>query len=79
MLSWAALELKHGEGILTSNLSWLVEILAARDFPLERLTRSLEISAEVVTGQLGPQAEDLGRTLLGGAGQVRELQGDREK
>lgn len=43
ILAWALL----GPEVLEPNVAWLAGVLAARDFPLERLRRDLEIAAEV--------------------------------
>ncbi len=74
LLSWAALEVKYQEGILPANLSWLTEVLAARDFPLERLALSLELSAEVACEQLGPPASALVEALREGSEQVKKIE-----
>jgi hypothetical protein len=49
ILAWALL----GQQVLEINVAWLAGVLAARDFPLDRLRRDLEIAAEVC-----PQAAD---------------------
>ncbi|MGD0167239.1 MAG: hypothetical protein ABSC51_08120 [Gaiellaceae bacterium] len=76
LLSWAALEIRYEGGVLPANLSWLAQVLAARDFPLERLARSLEITAEVASERLGPKASAFAGALLAGSGQVKKLQSD---
>jgi hypothetical protein len=49
-------------------------VLEARDFPLERLARGLDISAVVVTEQFaGPARALLAETLTGAATYVRSL------
>ena len=48
ILKWVALALKVGEDYLERQIVWLAGILEARDFPLERLARNLEIAADVV-------------------------------
>ena len=52
ILNWAFLE-QRGYVDLAEQLAWLARVLAARDFPLERLARNLEIAAEVVEAARG--------------------------
>lgn len=54
ILNWAVLA-QAGYVDLDSELAWLARVLAARDFPLERLARDLEIAAEVMRERLGDQ------------------------
>lgn len=71
ILNWAALAVR-GWVDLDKELSWLARVLKARDFPLERLARDLEIASEVVSERLGAEAgSDLAATLLHGAQLVR--------
>ncbi|HKP91311.1 MAG TPA: hypothetical protein VJT75_15210 [Thermoleophilaceae bacterium] len=61
ILNWAVLS-REGHVDLESELAWLARVLAARDFPLERLARNLEIAADVVRERLGAHravADDL--------------------
>ena len=51
ILSWAA------EGELGANVEWLARVLAARDFPLERLVRALQIAADMLHAELGGPSE----------------------
>ena len=60
LLNWAVIE-SNGDGGFERKLAWLAGVLEARDFPLERLVRDLEIAAQVVG-----QAE-LAETLSSGA------------
>lgn len=53
---------------LLDQVGWLARVLAARDFPLERLARNLEIGAGVVAAQLGD--EPLAARLREAAGSV---------
>jgi hypothetical protein len=48
LVSWAVTEAK-GFGGFTPQLEWLIVVLDARDFPLDRLARNLEIAAAVVS------------------------------
>ncbi len=47
ILSWAALALRGYEDF-DARIDWLAGVLGARDFPLDRLARDLEIAADVV-------------------------------
>lgn len=54
-LWWAANE----QIDLGAQVSWLARVLAARDFPLERLARNLELAADVAAGPLPAAAPRL--------------------
>jgi hypothetical protein len=64
ILNWAV-GARNGLVDLERELAWLAGVLSARDFPVERLARDLEIAAEVVP--------DLTEELAGGARFVRGL------
>ncbi|HEV3000697.1 MAG TPA: hypothetical protein VGW75_08155 [Solirubrobacteraceae bacterium] len=49
LLSWALLDVR-GATRLEDQVAWLARVLGARDFPLDRLARDLELCADVVTG-----------------------------
>ena len=66
LLNWAVTE-SNGYGGFESQLGWLADILEARDFPLERLARDLEIAAEVVADGGAPHRRPAD-VLAGGAG-----------
>jgi hypothetical protein len=66
ILNWAVTE-ANGYGGLEGQLAWLAGVLDARDFPVERLRRDLEIAAEVV------EDRELSQTLLAGARFVANL------
>ena len=66
ILNWAITE-SNGYGGLEGQLAWLAGVLHARDFPVARLRRDLEIAAEVV------EDRELSRTLLAGASFVANL------
>ena len=51
ILNWAVLA-QAGDADLERELAWLARVLAARGFPLERLVRDLEITADVAREQL---------------------------
>jgi hypothetical protein len=50
-INWAALDVR-GFASLDRNITWLADILRARDFPLEQLARNLELAADVCAAQL---------------------------
>lgn len=62
LLYWASL----GEEVFAPNLRWLCELLDARGFPAERLTRNLELAADVVAEQ-HPASAALAAVLRSGA------------
>ena len=70
-VNWAALEAK-GFASLDRNISWLADILAARDFPLEQLARNLELAGDVCAEQLG---EEVAERLRAAATLVRSRGG----
>ena len=71
ILNWAALAIR-GWVDLEKELSWLARVLKARDFPLERLARNLELASEVVSERVRSEGgPDLAATLLNGAELVR--------
>lgn len=71
LLSWAA-EAASGFLDMHREVAWLATVLEARDFPLDRLARNLEIGAGVVRDQLGSgTAEALAVVLSNAAGFVR--------
>lgn len=69
ILNWACEAIAFGADF-TANLLWLRRVLAARDFPVDRLVRDLEIAADVVAESL--PGEELPRRLLEGARIVAE-------
>ena len=70
--NWAVLDL-GGVLELNQKLDWLAGVLAARDFPLERLARDLELAAAVVAERVaGSHAGLLADRLRAGAAQVAE-------
>jgi hypothetical protein len=71
LLSWAG-EAACGFLDMNREVEWLATVLAARGFPLDRLARDLEIGADVVRDQLGPEpAEALAVVLADAAAFVR--------
>ena len=70
LLNWAVIE-QNGYGGFEQQLSWLASVLEAREFPLDRLARDLEIAAAVIEERLEGRAGALSETLLDGARLVR--------
>jgi hypothetical protein len=66
LLQWAVLDGQEALS-LSEQVAWLSRVLAARDFPLDRLARTLELCADVV-GEEG--REDVARRLRDVAGEV---------
>lgn len=69
ILNWAVTEL-NGYGGFERQLAWLAGVLEARQFPLDRLARNLDISAAVSAEEL-ERADQLSEILLRGARFVR--------
>jgi hypothetical protein len=69
ILSWAAAEAAGFEN-LGRQIRWLAEILDARDYPVERLARDLEIAADVVA-PLRAVLESAAGTVRAGGGRIR--------
>ena len=55
VLRWA-IDAQHGLVDLWEQIAWLARVLAARDFPLDRLARSLELVADVLDERAGAEA-----------------------
>jgi hypothetical protein len=69
ILNWAVTEL-NGYGGFERQLAWLAGVLEARDFPLDRLARNLDIAAAVSAEEL-ERADQLSEILWRGARFVR--------
>ena len=69
VLNWAVLSL-GGQVDLEEQLAWLGRILESREFPLDRLARSLEIVGETVN-EADPEERELVAQLEAGARFVR--------
>ena len=69
VLNWAALSLT-GHLPFLEEIAWLARVLEARDFPLDRLARSLELCAETMERRL-PQEQAFADRLREGATFVR--------
>ena len=72
LLAWAIADREHGYVDLDSQVRWLARVLAARDFPLDRLARDLEIAAEELARE-HPGLAAAADALTGSAGLGREL------
>ena len=59
------------DAALDDQVAWLARVLAARDFPLERLRRDLELAAEAVEATGAPWAGEVAERLLAARGAVR--------
>ena len=70
ILNWAVSEC-NGYGGFERQLEWLAGVLEARDFPLDRLARDLEIASDVLKEAPGPSERALSKTLAEGARLVR--------
>lgn len=68
LLNWAFLSLSDFCDF-DEQVAWLARILEARDFPLERLARNLELAAEVATEEV--RSEQAAGVLRGGVALVR--------
>lgn len=66
ILNWAALSLGWFVD-LEKEIAWLARVLEARDFPLKRLSRDIEIAAEVVEHEDGGQIPPLAAALRSAA------------
>ena len=58
LLNWAVLSLSELCDF-SSQVAWLARVLEAREFPLERLARNLEIAAEVVMAKAAADGQAL--------------------
>ena len=71
LLNWAAGS-ASGYVDFEREVAWLARVLEAREFPLDRLARNLEIGADVVREQVGGERGDrLAEVLAGGGAFVR--------
>jgi hypothetical protein len=70
ILQWALLDAR-GTTALHDQVAWLSRVLAARDFPLDRLTRNLELAADVVAETGLGWADDVAERLRGAREAVR--------
>jgi hypothetical protein len=71
LLNWAAGAV-CGYLEMNPEVAWLAKVLQARDFPVERLARNLDIGAEVVLEEVaGPAGRQLAEVLQAAAAHVR--------
>jgi hypothetical protein len=71
LLNWAV-EAVNGFVDMNSEVGWLASVLAARNFPVERLARSLDIGADVVRERVDePAVDELAQVLSEAATFVR--------
>ena len=70
VLSWISGELA-GYRMLNRQIDWLAGLLAARDYPLERLARNLELAAAVMGERLPDHAERVDALCAAAATAVR--------
>jgi len=73
VLRWA-LDAQRGLIDLWEQIAWLAGVLAARDYPLDRLAISLELGAEVLDEQLGAGAAGAAQEPRGAAGNLAGYQ-----
>ena len=69
LVNWAVL---HTQGYLEleAQVAWLAKVLEAREFPLDRLARDLDLAAEVVRSRVAGGG-DVAEALSGAAAMVR--------
>lgn len=71
LLNWAV-ETVNGYFDIKHEVAWLANILEARQFPVQRLARGLDIGADVTRGEVdGSPGEELSRVLTSTAAFVR--------
>lgn len=71
VLWWAALDARGDAGLLERQLTWLAAVLAARGYPVERLARSLELTAGVVADRHAATGTAVTKTLRTQAERLR--------
>ena len=69
LIHWAILD-AQGTTRLSDQVAWLARVLHARDFPLDRLRRDLEIAADVVEASDRPWSQDVAERLRRARGAV---------
>ena len=69
LLHWALLDVR-GTTRLRDQVAWLARVLHARDFPLDRLARDLELCADVVADTGAGWAPDVAARLREAASAV---------
>jgi len=69
LVNWAVLDTRDYVA-LDEQVAWLAKVLEAREFPLDRIARNLDIAAAVV-GERVPGGEAVAAALTGAAAMVR--------
>jgi hypothetical protein len=69
LVNWAVLDTREYVS-LEDQVSWLAKVLEAREFPLDRLARDLDIAADVV-GERVPGGEPVAAALTRAGAMVR--------
>ena len=71
LLNWGAGEVQ-GYYVMNPQVDWLAGVLKARDFPLDRLARNLEIGADVIAEYVeGEHGQRLSTVLADAAAYIR--------
>ena len=72
LLAWALQDARDGTVVLSEQAAWLARVLAARDFPVARLARDLELAAEITRGNptLGALADSTAQKLAAAAAAI---------
>ena len=75
LLAWAIQDVRDSTVVLSDQVTWLAGVLKARDFPIARLARNLEIAGEVLRTSpvLGDLAEAVSENLAASAATVAGL------
>jgi hypothetical protein len=76
LLAWAIQDARDATVVLAEQAVWLARVLKARDFPLERLARNLEIASEVTRTSLalGALADETSQNLARAAATIAQLE-----
>ena len=72
LLAWAVEDFEIGGGHFVNQVRWLARVLSARDYPLARLVRDLEIAADIVAER---DANGLAERFRDGADALRKRSG----
>jgi hypothetical protein len=70
ILAWAIGDL-GGHSMLARQADWLASVLGARDFPLDRLARNLELASAVLGERLPDERETIDAMFAAAAASVR--------
>ena len=70
ILAWAIGDLA-GHRMLAEQVEWLAGLLAARDYPLERLARNLELAGDVLAEHVPDHRDEAVELLASAAAAVR--------